>query len=147
MNGPAAAPSVHLWPLGVYFLAALLLVIVMLVLSHFLGQRHRERSTDEPYESGILATGQTQMRLDVKFYLIAMLFVIFDLEAVFIFAWSVSLREVGWSGYIEILIFIAVLFAALFYLWRLGALDWGPSKPGKKGTDRKGEIFNETRIQ
>ena len=125
MNGPAAL-NVHLWPLGIYFLAVLLLVIVMLVLSHFLGQRHRERSTNEPYESGILATGQARLRLDVKFYLVAMLFVIFDLEAVFIFAWSVSLRELGWAGYIEILIFIAVLFAALFYLWRLGALDWGP---------------------
>ena len=146
MNGPAAL-TVHLWPLGVYFLAVLLRVIVMLVLSHFLGQRHRERSTDEPYESGIPATGQAHMRLDVKFYLIATLFVIFDLEAVFIFAWSVSLREVGWAGYIEILLFIAVLFAALFYLWRLGALDWGPSKPGEKSTDRKGEMFHETGIQ
>ena len=146
MNGPADPPS-HLWPLGVYFLAVLLLVIVMLVLSHFLGQRHRERSTNEPYESGILATGQARMRLDVKFYLIAMLFVIFDLEAIFIFAWSVSLRELGWSGYIEILIFIAVLFAALFYLWRLGALDWGPSKPGRKRTGRKGEMFHDTGIQ
>ena len=146
MNGPAA-PFVHLWPLGVYFLAVLLLVSVMLVLSHFLGQRHRERSTGEPYESGILATGQSRLRLDVKFYLIAMLFVIFDLEAVFIFAWSVSIRELGWSGYIEILIFIAVLFAALFYLWRLGALDWGPSRPGGKKTDRKGEMFHEPGIQ
>jgi NADH-quinone oxidoreductase subunit A len=146
MNGPAAL-SVHLWPLGVYSLAVLLLVIVMLVLSHFLGQRHRERSTDEPYESGILATGQARLRLDVKFYLIAMLFVIFDLEAVFIFAWSVSLRELGWSGYIEMLIFIAVLLAALFYLWRLRALDWGPSNPGKKRIYRKGEMFNEPDIQ
>lgn len=146
MNGPTAL-SVRVWPLGVYFLAVLLLVVVMLVLSHFLGQRHRERSTDEPYESGILATGQARLRLDVKFYLIAMLFVIFDIEAVFIFAWSVSLRELGWSGYIEILIFISVLFAALFYLWRLGALDWGPSKPGEKGIDRKGEIFHEPGIQ
>jgi len=146
MNGPAAL-SVHLWPLGVYFLAVLLLVIVMLVMSHFLGQRHRERSTDEPYESGILPTGQARLRLDVKFYLIAMLFVIFDLEAVFIFAWSVSLRELGWAGYIEILIFIAVLLAALFYLWRLGALDWGPSKPGKKRTDKKGEMFHEPGIR
>lgn len=146
MNGPAA-PSVHLWPLGVYFLAVLLLVIVMLVLSHLLGQRHRERSTDEPYESGILATGQARLRLDVKFYLIAMLFVIFDLEAVFIFAWSVSLRELGWPGYIEILIFITVLFAALFYLWRLGALDWGTSNPVEKRADRKGEIFHEPGIK
>ena len=121
-----------LWPMGLYFIAVLLLVTVMLGLSHFLGQRHRERATDDPYESGMVSTGPGRMRPDVKFYLVAMLFVIFDLEAVFIFAWSVSLRELGWSGYIEMLVFISVLFAALVYLWRLGALDWGPRKLRKE---------------
>ena len=146
MSGPAAPPS-HLWPLGVYFFAVLLLVIAMLVLSYLLGQRHRERATDEPYESGIVATGQARLRMDVKFYLVAMLFVIFDLEAVFIFAWSVSLREVGWSGYVEMLIFIAVLFAALLYLWRIGALDWSPSKRMQKRTNRRDEVVNESGIR
>jgi NADH-quinone oxidoreductase subunit A len=131
MNGPELITT-RLWPLGVYFLAVLLLVTVMLVLSHFLGQRHRERATGEPYESGMLPTGHAGLRLDVKFYLVAMLFVIFDIEAVFIFAWSVSLRELGWTGYIGTLIFTTLLFAALFYLWRLGALDWGPSKMRRK---------------
>jgi NADH-quinone oxidoreductase subunit A len=79
----------------------------------------------------MVSTGQGRVRPDVKFYLVAMLFVIFDLEAVFIFAWSVSIRELGWPGYIEILIFIGVLLAALIYLWRLGALDWGPRRLGK----------------
>lgn len=124
--------AVQLWPMAVYFLAVLFLVVVMLGLSYVLGQRHRERATGEPYESGMVSTGSARTRLDVKFYLVAMLFVIFDLEAVFIFAWSVSLREVGWQGYFEILLFIAILLAALFYLWRLGALDWGPSKLKKE---------------
>ena len=57
-----------------------------------------------------------------------MFFVIFDLEAVFIFAWAVAARELGWAGYWEIFVFIAILAAALVYLWRLGALDWGPSR-------------------
>ena len=127
-----ASTLAGLWPMGLYFIAVLLLVTVMLVLSHFLGQRHRERSTDDPYESGMVSTGPGRMRPDVKFYLVAMLFVIFDLEAVFIFAWSVSLRELGWSGYIEMLVFIGVLLAALVYLWRLGALDWGPRKRSEK---------------
>ena len=121
-----------LWPMGIYFIAVLLLVAVMLGLSHVLGQRHRERATDDPYESGMVSTAPGRMRPDVKFYLVAMLFVIFDLEAVFIFAWSVSLRELGWTGYIEILVFIGVLFAALVYLWRLGALDWGPRRLRKE---------------
>jgi len=127
-----ASALAGLWPMGLYFIAVLLLVAVMLGLSHFLGQRHKERATDDPDESGIVSTGPGYMRPDVKFYLVAMLFVIFDLEAVFIFAWSVSLRELGWSGYIEILVFIGVLLAALGYLWRLGALDWGPRKVRKE---------------
>jgi len=124
--------AAHLWPIAVYFLAVLFLVVVMLGLSYVLGQRHRERATDEPYESGMVPTGSARTRLDVKFYLVAMLFVIFDLEAAFIFAWSVSLRETGWQGYVEMLLFIGILLAALFYLWRLGALDWGPSKLKKE---------------
>ena len=130
----SAVYATQLWPMAVYFLAVLFLVVVMLGLSYVLGQRHRERATGEPYESGMVPTGSARTRLDVKFYLVAMLFVIFDLEAVFIFAWSVSLRETGWQGYIEILLFIAILLAALFYLWRLGALDWGPSQLKKEKT-------------
>ena len=76
----------------------------------------------------MLPQGEGSARLSVKFYLVAMFFVIFDLEAVFIFAWAVSVPELGWAGYIEILIFIGVLAAALIYLWRVGALDWGPAQ-------------------
>ena len=114
-----------LWPLGVYFFAVLSLVGVMIALSHILGERHREKQTDEPYESGIVSTGTARVRFDIKFYLIAMFFVIFDLEAVFIFAWAVSIRENGWLGYGEMLVFIGILTATLVYLWRIGALEWG----------------------
>lgn len=120
-----------LWPLLVYFAAVLVVVGSILGLSHILGEHHRENATGEPYESGILSTGTARVRFDIKFYLIAMFFVIFDLEAVFIFAWAVALREVGWAGYIEILIFIVILVAALIYLWRLGALDWETIKQKK----------------
>ncbi len=113
-----------LWVLAVYFFAVVALVTFMILLSFVLGERHRERATGEPYESGILSTGTARLRFDVKFYLVAVFFVVFDLEAVFIFAWAVSIREVKWAGYVEILIFIGVLMAALIYLWRLGALEW-----------------------
>jgi NADH-quinone oxidoreductase subunit A len=117
-----------LWTLGVYFVVVLLLVAAMLASSYVLGQRHNERATGSPYESGILSEGSARVRLSAKFYLVAMFFVIFDLEAVFIFAWAVAARELGWAGYREILVFIAILMAALAYLWRLGALDWGSSR-------------------
>ena len=115
-----------LWPLAVYFAAVIFLVVVGMVgFSYILGQRHRDRATSEPYESGILSQGSARVRLSAKFYHVAMFFVVFDLEAVFIFAWASAVRELGWVGYVEALIFIGILFAGLVYLWRLGALDWG----------------------
>ena len=112
--------------LGLYFLVVLLIVASMLGLSYVLGQRHKEPATGSPYESGILSEGSARVRLAAKFYLTAMFFVIFDLEAVFIFAWAVAARELGWTGYSELAVFVAILVAALVYLWRLGALDWSP---------------------
>jgi NADH-quinone oxidoreductase subunit A len=114
----------NLWPLAVYLVIVLALVVAMLGLSFVLGQRHHERATDSPYESGILSQGSARVRLSAKFYLVAMFFVIFDLEAVFLFAWAVSVRETGWPGYAEAAVFIAVLLATLVYLSRVGALDW-----------------------
>jgi NADH-quinone oxidoreductase subunit A len=113
-----------LWPLATYLVIVAVLVVAMLGLSFVLGQRHHDRATDSPYESGVLSQGSARVRLSAKFYLVAMLFVIFDLEAVFIFAWAISVRETGWTGYAEASLFIAVLLATLFYLWRVGALDW-----------------------
>jgi NADH-quinone oxidoreductase subunit A len=113
-----------LWPVLFYVFAVLAIVATMIGASSLLGERHRERATGEPYESGVVSTGTARVRFDVKFYLIAVFFVIFDLEAVFLFAWAVALREAGWQGFIEMTIFIVVLAAALVYLWREGALAW-----------------------
>jgi NADH-quinone oxidoreductase subunit A len=118
-----------LWPLAVYFSAIVVIVAAMIGLSYILGQHHRERATAEPYESGIVSTGTARVRFDIKFYLVAVFFLIFDLEAAFLYAWAVAVRETGWAGYAEVLVFVGVLAAALAYLWRLGALDWGKRKP------------------
>lgn len=126
MNAPIlqtqAAP---LWPLLVFFAFVLILDVGMMGLSYVLGSRHNERATGEPYESGMLPTGSARLRFDVKYYMVAMMFVVFDLETVFIIAWAIAFREAGWAGYIEILVFIGVLVSGLIYLWRQGALDWG----------------------
>lgn len=114
-----------LWPMVVYFIAVLFLAGAMVGLAYLLGEQHQDRETGEPYESGILSTGTARLRISAKFYLVAMFFVIFDLETVFIVAWALQIRELGWNGFFEMIIFIGVLFAALIYLWRLGALDWG----------------------
>lgn len=130
-----------LWPLGLYLGLVVLLITSMLVIPFFTGSRRNERATGEPYESGIVpseisfqdrqqkATSKSAIefshfRVPIPFYLIAIFFVIFDLEAVFLFAWAIALRETGWLGFIEAFIFIFILVIALVYLWRLGALDW-----------------------
>ena len=123
MNNPEAVPA-NLLPLIIYFGAVLAITGVMLGGSYLLGQRHHAKAADEPFESGIVPTGDVHIRFSVHFYLLAIFFVIFDMESVFLFAWSVALKESGWSGFIEALIFISVLLATLIYLWALGALDW-----------------------
>ncbi len=120
-----------LWPFVVFFFVVLLVPAGMIALSHVLGQRHSEHATGSPYEAGIVSEGSAEVRFSIKFYLIAMFFVVFDLEAVFIVSWAVAAREVGWAGYLEILFFTVILVATLAYLWKLGALDWGP-KTGRK---------------
>jgi NADH-quinone oxidoreductase subunit A len=113
--------------LVLYIALVIGLCVVMLGLSWMLGERTKyTKATLDPYESGILHVGFARYRFSAKFYLMAMFFVIFDLEAVFVYAWAVSAREAGWAGYIEMLVFLAILLAALVYLWRVGALDWAP---------------------
>jgi len=96
---------------------------MMLGLSYFLGESHKERTTGEPYESGMVVTGSARVRFDANFYLIAVFFVIFDLETLFIISWAVNVRELGWRGYIGMLFFVGTLLVALVYLWRVGALE------------------------
>jgi len=112
-----------MWPLGIYFAIVVVLVTGMLLLSYVLGQRHVDPATDETYESGIVSEGSAHVRLSANFYLVAVFFVIFDLEAAFLFAWAVSARALGWPAFWETVVFVAILFAALIYLWRIGALD------------------------
>ncbi len=113
-----------IWPLVAYFAFVVVLVATILIVSYLLGQRHFEPATGEPYEGGIVSEGSARVRFSVNYYLVAMFFVVFDLEAVFLFAWAGAARELGWAGYLEVVLFVGVLVAALIYLWKVGALDW-----------------------
>src|SRR5690606_18691382 len=115
-----------LWPILAYGAIVLSLVCLMLGLSFVLGQKHNERATGDPYEGGILSEGSARLRFSSQFYLIAMLFVIFDVETIFIVSWAIAFPELGWYGYIGVLIFVILLFVVLIYEWRNGALDFGP---------------------
>jgi NADH-quinone oxidoreductase subunit A len=122
--------SIPVWPLLIYGLIVLSLVGAMLGVSYLLGGRHNDRATNDPYEGGILSTGSARIRFSAQFYLIAMLFVIFDVETIFILAWAIAFRELGWYGYAGVMIFVILLVVVLIYEWRNGALDFGPD--GKK---------------
>ncbi|HVB97798.1 MAG TPA: NADH-quinone oxidoreductase subunit A [Candidatus Dormibacteraeota bacterium] len=115
-----------LWAFALYGVLVLIIAGSMIGLSAILGERHSERFTNQPYEGGIQSEGTARVRFSIKFYMMAMFFVVFDLESVFLYTWAVSARGLGWLGYWEALIFMGVLMATLVYLWRLGALDWGP---------------------
>ncbi|MCP5346035.1 MAG: NADH-quinone oxidoreductase subunit A [Gammaproteobacteria bacterium] len=113
-----------LQPFFVYAAAVLFLVLTMLGLSYLLGQRTDAPNKNLPFESGIVSVGDAHFKISVHFYLTAILFIIFDLEVVFLFAWAVVVRDAGWLGFVEISVFIVILTVALVYLWRIGALDW-----------------------
>ena len=127
MGSTVVAISGAGWPFLLYAALAAVITVGIVVVSALLGQRHRDLTTDDRYESGLPPAGPLPRHFSIEFYEIAVFFVVFDLEAVFIFAWAVGLRQAGWSGYAEALVFIVLLLAGLVYLWRLGALDWGTS--------------------
>jgi NADH-quinone oxidoreductase subunit A len=120
--------ALMVWPLVVYFAFVVFLVTVVVIVSYLLGQRHSERATGEPYEGGIVSEGSARVRFSARYYLVAMFFVIFDLEAVFLFAWASAVRDLGWLGYCEVVVFVVVLVAALIYLWKIGALNWAQER-------------------
>ncbi len=119
------------WSALVYVAGVIGLCALMLGLSHLLGGRDWGRAKNDPFESGVVGVGSTSMRLSAKFYLVAMFFVIFDVEALFLYAWAISVKESGWAGFVEAFIFIFILAASLVYLWRIGALEWAPESRRK----------------
>ena len=124
-------------PLFLYAVAVAGIIAVALVAAWFVGSKARHGGARTlPFESGIVPVGEAEeMRLSIEFYLIAVFFVVFDLETIFIIAWAVAFEDVGWRGFIGAGFFIVLLLAALFYEWRTGALDWGvkhrASGPGR----------------
>jgi NADH-quinone oxidoreductase subunit A len=122
--------NISITPFIIFSFIVVIIAASLIIISYFLGERHKEKKTDEPYESGIPPTGDARLRFSSGFYIIAIFFVIFDLDAAFIVLWAVSFRELGQAGYIGVMIFIAILIILLIYELSIGALDFGPD--GKK---------------
>jgi NADH-quinone oxidoreductase subunit A len=111
-------------PLLIYVLIVLGLVGALVTLSFVLGPSRPSKRKMAPYESGIIPDAPAHRRLSVRFYLTAMLFIIFDVEAIFFYPWAVLLRQLKWFGLIEMLVFMGILGIALAHIWRKGGLDW-----------------------
>ena len=112
------------FPVLLQALIAMALAAGLLTVSYLLGKRVRNRVKDMPYESGITPTGDARGRISVKFYLVGMLFILFDIEAIFLYPWVVVYRELKMFGFVEMLIFVILILSGFFYIWKKGALDW-----------------------
>ena len=121
----AAVALDELWLWMLYGGLVVVLVVGMATVSAILGPRHRERATGEPYESGIRPVASARVRVSVRYWRLAVVFVLFDLATAFLVTWSVAVRELGWPGYIGVCVFTTVIGLALAYVWRQGVLDWG----------------------
>ena len=119
------------WEPGIFALLAygawvFVIVAVLLFISSWLGEKNPSPEKLRAYESGIIPTGTARLRYPVSFYLVAIFFLIFDVEGAYIFSWAVACRQLGWAGWFQILFFIFVLIMGLVYIWRKGGLEWGP---------------------
>lgn len=114
-----------IFSLVVYAAMVLVLIAALLLITSRLGEKKKEPGKLIPYESGIIPTGTARLRYPVPFYLVAIFFLLFDVEGAFIFSWGVAWEDLGWPGWFQITFFIAVLIAGLAYVWKKGGLDWG----------------------
>jgi NADH-quinone oxidoreductase subunit A len=122
----AASYPLTYFPILVQILIAVAVAGGMLAGSYFLGKRAANRVKGQPYECGVVPTGNARERVSVMFYLVAMVFILFDVEAIFLYPWAVVYRELKLFAFGEMVIFIGLVLCGFFYIWKEGALDWGP---------------------
>lgn len=120
---PTSIYEAH-FPVLAQILLAAGLAAALIALGVLLGKRVRNRAKDTPYECGIQPVGGARERFSVKFYLVAMLFILFDIEAIFLYPWAVVYNELKLYGFVLMLIFIEVVLTGFYFIWRKGVLDW-----------------------
>ena len=128
---PTSATDVY-FPVLLQALVAMALAAGLITVSWILGKKVKNKAKDMPYESGIIPTGDARHRFSVKFYLVAMLFILFDIEAIFLYPWAVVYRQLLMPGFIEMLVFVILILSGFFYIWKKGALDWSGTDISKR---------------
>jgi NADH-quinone oxidoreductase subunit A len=128
---PENYPEIY-FPVMVQAIIAAVLAAALIAISYIFGKKIRNRVKDMPYESGIVPTGDARQRFSVKFYLVAMLFIVFDIEAIFLYPWVVVYRELHMFAFMEMLVFVILILSGFLYIWKKGALDWSGSDMSRK---------------
>jgi len=116
-----------IFSLTIYLILVLAFVAIQLFLASWLGEKKRSLEKSRPYECGIIPTGTARLRYPVPFYLVAIFFLIFDVEGAYIFTWAVAYEDLGWPGWMQMSFFIVLLLIGLLYIWKKGGLDWRPA--------------------
>src|SRR6266849_4603797 len=117
------------FPVLVQIVIAVVVAAALVALSYLIGKRVKDRVKDSPYECGIAPTGSARERFSVKFYLVGIVFILFDIETVFLYPWAVVFRELKMFAFVEMLLFIVLILAGFFYIWKKGALNWAIEAP------------------
>jgi NADH-quinone oxidoreductase subunit A len=139
---PTSYPDTF-FPVLVQAVIAIVVAGALVAISFLLGKRVKSRVKDSPYESGIAPTGSARERFSVKFYLVAIVFILFDIEAVFLYPWAVVYRELKLFGFVEMLLFVILILSGFFYIWKKGALDWSRETTEGSPYDRKRTTVNK----
>ena len=111
-----------------YGIMIVALIALLLFIASWLGEKKPNIEKLRPYESGVIPTGSARLRYPVPFYLVAIFFLLFDVEGAYIFAWAIAWEQLGWAGWLQISFFIVVLILGLAYIWKKGGLEWGPTR-------------------
>ena len=129
---PSSYPELY-FPVLVQGILAVVIAAALIIISYLFGKRVKNSVKDMPYESGIRPVGDARGRFSVKFYLVAMLFILFDIEAIFLYPWAVVYRELKWFGFVEMLLFVILILSGFFYMCKKGALEWShPERTGRR---------------
>ncbi len=127
------------FPVLVQAVLAILVGAALVAMALLIGKRLKNKVKSTPYECGMTPLGTARERFSVKFYLVAMLFILFDIEAIFLYPWAVVYRELKMFAFVEMFIFIALILAGFFYIWKKGVLDWGTETPEASADDEKAQ--------
>jgi len=125
---PTSYPETY-FPVLVQIIIAVVIASALVAITFLLGKRVKDRVKDSPYECGIAPTGSARERFSVKFYLVGIVFILFDIETVFLYPWAVVFRELKMFAFVEMLLFIVLILAGFFYIWKKGALNWATEAP------------------